>query len=57
MAYVSNYGNWGQEEVIVFNDEDLTEEQWEMLDELPDYEKMLYVEAVLAGDDLSRWEG
>lgn len=57
MAYVSNYGNWGQEEVIVFEDDDLTEEQWEMLDELPDYEKMLYVEAVLAGDDLSKWEG
>ena len=57
MAYVSNYGNWGQEEVIVFNEEDLTEEQWAMLDELPDYEKMPYVEAVLAGDDLSQWEG
>jgi hypothetical protein len=57
MAYVSNYGNWGQEDVIVFEDDDLTEEQWEMLDELPDYEKMPYVEAVLAGDDLSKWEG
>ncbi len=57
MAYVSNYGNWGQEEVIVFDDDDLTESQWEMLDELPDYEKMPYVEAVLAGDDLSKWEG
>ncbi len=56
MAYVSNYGNWGQEEVIVFDSDALTEEQWEMLDELPDYEKMLYVEAVLTGDDLSKWE-
>jgi hypothetical protein len=56
MAYVSEYGNWGQEEVLVFDDSLLTEEQFEILDEVSDYSKMSYVKAIINGDDLSYWE-
>jgi hypothetical protein len=56
MAYVSEYGNWGQEEVLVFDDALLTEEQFEILDEVSDYSKMSYVKAIINGDDLSYWE-
>ena len=56
MAYVSEYGNWGQEKVLVFDDALLTEEQFEILDEVSDYSKMPYVKAIINGDDLSYWE-
>ncbi len=56
MGYVSKHGNWGTEEVLVFNDAELTEAQWENLDILPDSEKMAYVDAIIDGQDLSEWE-
>lgn len=56
MAYVSEYGNWGQEQVLVFDENILTEEQWENLDILPDRDKMSYVKAIINGEDLSEWE-
>jgi hypothetical protein len=56
MAYVSEYGNWGQEQVLVFDDSLLTEEQFEILDEVSDYSKMSYVKAIINGDDLAYWE-
>lgn len=56
MAYVSEYGNWGQEQVLVFDKDLLTEEQWEVLDVLTDYDKMPYVKAIINGEDLSKWE-
>jgi hypothetical protein len=56
MAYVSEYGNWGQEQVLVFDDSLLTEEQFEILDEVSDYSKMSYVKAIINADDLAYWE-
>jgi hypothetical protein len=56
MAYVSEYGNWGQEEVLVFDSSLLTEEQFEVLDQVSDYSKMSYVKAIINGDSLSYWE-
>lgn len=50
MAYVSEYGNWGREQVLMFSDEDLSQEQWETLDELPDYDKLAFVKSVLASN-------
>ena len=48
IAYVTEYGNWGRGEgLLVFNPDDLTPEQWENLDELPDSQKMSYVAEVL----------
>jgi hypothetical protein len=56
MAYVSEYGNWGQEEVLVFDSSALTEEQFEILDVVSDYSKMSYVKAIINGDSLTYWE-
>ena len=56
MAYVSEYGNWGFEKVLFFDDDALTPEQVEKLDEQTDSEKMSYVQAILNGEDLSYWE-
>lgn len=56
MAYVSEYGNWGQEQVLVFDQNLLTKEQWDILDEQVDYEKMSYVKAIINGENLSYWE-
>jgi hypothetical protein len=56
-AYISEYGNWGLEEVLILDEDDLSSAQWEMVDSLPDYDKMVYAKAVLAGEDLSKWDG
>lgn len=56
MAYVSEYGNYGSERILTFNDDDLTTEQWETLDILPDQDKMSYVDAILNNEPLDRWE-
>lgn len=57
MAYISEYGNWGNEEVLILDEGDLTSDQWQLVEELPDSEKLSYAKAVLAGDPLSDWEG
>jgi hypothetical protein len=56
MGYVSEHGNWGTEEVLVFDDGELTTKQWELLDILPDSDKIKYVQALLDGEDVSEWE-
>lgn len=55
-AYVTEYGNWGTENFIMFPADQLTDEQWQTLDDLPDTQKLRYVIAVLNGDDLTRYE-
>jgi hypothetical protein len=55
MAYVSEYGNYGAEDVIAFDTTDLTIDQWETLSELTDTEKYWFVQAVLNKEDLSKW--
>ena len=56
MGYVSEYGNWGLEKVLIFDNNALTPEQVEKLDEQTDSEKMSYVQAILNGEDLTYWE-
>jgi hypothetical protein len=56
MAYISEYGNWGNEEVLVLDSNALTSDQWQLIDELPDNDKLNYAKAILAGEDLSEWE-
>ena len=55
MAYVSEYGNYGAEDCLVFDTTDLTVDQWETLSELTDSEKLWFVKAVLNNEDLSEW--
>ena len=57
IGYVSYDGNYGAEaDLLVFDSNDLTLQQWETLGELDDNSRYEYVEAVLAGKDLSEWE-
>ena len=51
-AYVSADGSYSAcEDTITFDTDALTEKQWQIVDILPDYQKLEYVIAVLDGDD------
>ena len=57
VGYVSYDGNYGAEaDLLVFDSNALTLQQWETLGELDDNSRYEYVEAILAGKDLSEWE-
>jgi hypothetical protein len=57
IGYVSYDGNYGAEaDLLVFDNDSLTPQQWETLGELDDNSRYEYVEAVLAGKSLSEWE-
>lgn len=50
-AFVTQYGEWGQEqELIIFNPAQLTDEEWETLSDLPDNVKLSYAIACMDGD-------
>jgi hypothetical protein len=49
-AYVTADGNFGGDEVLVFESSQLTDKQWENLSFLSDSERLLYAEAILADD-------
>ena len=56
-SYVSEDGNYGTGYVITFPYDALDEDQWGVLETLPDSDKMLYAQAILDGQaDLSEWE-
>ena len=56
-SYVSEDGNYGTGYLITFPYDSLNEDQWGVLDTLPDSEKMSYAHAILDGQaDLSEWE-
>jgi hypothetical protein len=58
IGYVSYDGNYGAEaDLLVFDTNDLTLQQWETLGEISDNDRYEYVEAIFAGKDLSLWEG
>jgi hypothetical protein len=56
MAYVSAYGNYGGERVLVFDYTDLSVKQWDTLAELGDGDRLSYVDAILSNEPLDRWE-
>jgi hypothetical protein len=56
-SYVSEDGNFGTGYLLTFPYDALNEEQWDVLDTLPDSQKMEYAQAILDGlPDLSEWE-
>jgi len=58
IGYVSYDGNYGAEaDLLLFDSNALTLQQWETLGELGDNSRYEYVEAIFAGKDLSEWEG
>ena len=57
IGYVSYDGNYGAEaDLLVFDSNDLTLQQWETLGELDDNSRYEYVEAVLNNKSLTEWE-
>ena len=56
MAYISEYGNWGNEEDLILDNNALTSDQWQRVEDLPDYDKLNYAKAILASADLTEWE-
>jgi hypothetical protein len=57
IGYVSYDGNYGEQaDLLVFDTNALTPQQWETLGELGDNSRYEYVEAIFAGKDLSYWE-
>jgi hypothetical protein len=49
-AYVTADGNFGADEVLVFDSSQLSDKQWENLSFLSDSERLLYAEAIIADD-------
>ena len=57
VGYVSYDGNYGEQaDLLVFDSNDLTTQQWETLGEINDNDRYEYVEAIFNGKDLSEWE-
>jgi hypothetical protein len=57
VAYVSSTGEYSSKtEIIVFDGNELTQEQWAIVAELPDSEKVIYVQLVLDGEDTEEYE-
>jgi hypothetical protein len=57
VGYVSYSGNYGeQSDLLMFDSNALTPQQWETLGEVNDNDRYEYVEAIFNGKDLSEWE-
>lgn len=55
-AWVSEDGSYGVGYIVLFDQNALTEDQWETLSNLHDSDRYDYVMAVMNGEDLSEWE-
>lgn len=58
VGWVTADGTWGEGGIVLFHPDNLTEFQYEVLDSLADSEKMLYVLAIVNGNenDLAEYE-
>ena len=57
VGYVSYDGNYGAEaDLLMFDSNALTPQQWETLGEINDNSRFEYVEAVLNNKSLTEWE-
>lgn len=55
-AWVTADGSYGSGAIIVFDEDSLTEDQWDTLSDLRDNDKYNYVYAIMAGEPLDEWE-
>jgi len=56
VAFVAHDGSYSQnEEIVVFGMDDLTEEQWSILSELSDSERIVFALACLNGEDIQEY--
>ena len=54
-AWVDADGSYGQGQIILFDADALTEEQWEKVSELSDNSRLDYISAVLNNEPLEEW--
>lgn len=50
-AYIAGDGSFGIADVVTFSPDSLTDEEWEIVEELSDSEKIIFALAVLNGED------
>lgn len=55
-AWVETDGSYGVSDVILFGQDDLTDDQWGVLADLGDNDRIEYVQAIMAGEPLDAWE-
>jgi len=56
VAFVAHDGSYSQsEEIVIFGMDDLTEEQWNILSELSDSERIVFALACLNGEDIQEY--
>lgn len=54
-AWVETDGSYGVSDVILFEPDDLTENEWALFTELSDYDRLEYIQAVMKGEPLDAW--
>jgi hypothetical protein len=55
-GWIAEDGSYGMCDIVVFKESDLTEDQWEIFNELPESQTFNFVKAVINGEDLSQWK-
>ena len=55
-GWVETDGSYGVGSIITFDQNDLTDHQWEVLSDLRDNDRLGYVHAIMAGEPLDEWE-
>lgn len=56
VAFVAHDGSYSQsEEIVIFPSDALTDEQWDILSELSDSERIVFALACLNGEDIQEY--
>jgi hypothetical protein len=55
-CWIADDNSQGSGDVVIFNEDDLNEDQWEIFNNLPESEMFNFVEAVITGKDLTQWK-
>jgi hypothetical protein len=56
IGWVSTDGSYGVSDVVLFNSDEITDEQWDTIEGLSDPHRIEYVQAIMAGEPLDKWE-
>lgn len=52
-AYVTADGNYGGDDIILFDPNALNDNQWEMLTDMADSDRLVYVKSILDKNDVA----
>ena len=55
-CWIAEDGSQGQCDVVIFDESHLSEDQWQIYNELPESEMFNFVKAVIKGEDLTKWK-